>query len=149
MPDTITGGCLCGGVRYAAPTPTLFCAHCHCRWCRAAHGAAFVTWFGVPESVLSLRSGGDLVRWYQSSVQSRRGFCSRCGTTLLYASSLSPGEMHVALATTDGPIDRRPQGHVFFDHRVDWIELGDALPRHDSASPMLRKYGEVNARRSE
>lgn len=44
----IEGGCLCGAVRYVITLPTKWCAHCHCSMCRRAHGAAFVTWAGVP-----------------------------------------------------------------------------------------------------
>jgi hypothetical protein len=38
-----------------------------------------------------------------------------------------PGEMHIALAAMDGPIDRSPAAHVFFDRHVEWIMLGDDL----------------------
>ena len=29
----------------------------------------------------------------------------------------------------DGPIDRAPQVHVFFDSRAEWVAVGDRLPR--------------------
>jgi hypothetical protein len=29
----------------------------------------------------------------------------------------------------DGPIDRPPQLHTYYDSRAPWIELGDELPR--------------------
>ena len=51
------GRCLCGGVRFAVAPPTLFFAHCHCRWCREAHGAAFVSWVGVAEERFRFLSG--------------------------------------------------------------------------------------------
>jgi hypothetical protein len=143
MSTTITGGCLCGAVRFAAEPPTLFCCHCHCAWCRRAHGAAFVTWFGVPEAAFALTSGADAVRWYRSSEQSERGFCGTCGTTLFFRTSLAPGEVHVALACADGPIDRAPALHVFIDARVPWIELGDDLPRFDRDHPGIAKYQAV------
>ena len=143
MRNHITGGCLCGAVRYQAKPPTLFCAHCHCGYCRRAHGAAFVTWFGVPEEAFQLSSGEDVVRWHESSKQSRRGFCTVCGTTLFFASTIAPGEMHVALATADGPIDRAPQAHVFSDHRVPWIGIADELPCYTSDSEQLAKYRAV------
>jgi hypothetical protein len=34
----------------------------------------------------------------------------------------------------DGPIDREPAAHVFFDSCVPWIVLGDGLPRRGGAS---------------
>jgi hypothetical protein len=29
----------------------------------------------------------------------------------------------------DGPIDRRPQVHAYFDSRAPWVTVGDDLPR--------------------
>ena len=139
MTETVTGGCLCGAVRYRAGLPALFCSHCHCRFCRRAHGAAFVTWFGVPEAAFEDRSEASALRWYRSSEQSRRGFCGRCGTTLLFASAAS-SLLVFALATADGPIGLEPQGHIFFDHHVPWFEPGDALPRIDSDAEALARY---------
>ncbi|MBW2254126.1 MAG: GFA family protein [Deltaproteobacteria bacterium] len=138
--DPIIGGCLCGAVSYEAEPPTLFCAHCHCRWCRRAHGAAFVTWFGVPEERFRLVEGVEDLRWYQSSKRSRRGFCGTCGTTLFFASTSSPGEMHIALATVDTPIDREPALHCFVDQKAPWWHIDDDLPTLPTDSPALAHY---------
>ncbi len=138
--DTIVGGCLCGVVRFEASPPTLFCAHCHCHWCRRAHGAAFVTWFGVREGSFAITSGADVLRAFASSAQSDRGFCSRCGTTMLFRSSLAPGEVHIALACADVPIDRAPSAHIFYDAHVPWLDLRDDLPKYDRDHAALSKY---------
>ena len=138
-----TGACLCGAVRFTIEPPTLFCAHCHCRFCRTAHGAAFVTWVGAAEDRFAFFSGEDTVAWYQSSQQSRRGFCSICGSTLFYTSTLSPGEIHVVRACVDGDIDRAPQAHVFHDQHVSWFDAGDDLPKIDGDNPILEKYKAV------
>ena len=117
------GRCLCGKVRFSVELPTLWCAHCHCGWCRQAHGAAYVTWFGVPAERCRYDSGQDRVRTYQSSPPSRRSFCGSCGTTFLFESSTWPGETHIALATMTDAIDREPQRHVFTEHRVSWATV--------------------------
>jgi hypothetical protein len=130
----IAGGCLCGAVRFEVTPPTKWCAHCHCSLCRRAHGAAFVTWFGVERSQFALLSGADALRWFRSSPPARRGFCGSCGSTLFFESERWPDEVHIALALMDGPIDREPAAHVFFDSRVHWAEPGDHLPRLGGAS---------------
>jgi hypothetical protein len=140
------GRCLCGELRYEATPPTLFCAHCHCHWCREAHGAAFVTWVGVAEPQFRIVAGEPLLGWYRSSEQSRRGFCSRCGTTLFFASTLCPGEIHVTRSSLAGPIDREPQLHCFYDQRVAWATVGDSLPRYGTAAEGLSKYRVVKPR---
>jgi hypothetical protein len=137
---------MCGAVQFSAEAPSLFCCHCHCRYCRAAHGAAFVTWLGVRDQAFSITSGSDSLAWYESSQQGRRGFCKRCGTTLFYASELCPGEMHIARALIDGPVDREPEENTFTDQAVEWIVLDDHLPRHTSTHPSLSKYRKVTDR---
>lgn len=141
--NTYEGRCLCGQLRYAADPPTLFFAHCHCQWCREAHGAAFVSWVGLDERRFRLTAGEPLLRWYTSSPQSRRGFCSHCGTTLFFASTLCPGEIHVTRASLAGEIDREPQLHCFYDQHVAWAAVGDDLPRYDSSAEGLSKYRAV------
>jgi hypothetical protein len=137
------GRCLCGAVRFSITAPTLFFAHCHCDYCREAHGAAFVSWVGAAEERFRLLPGSREPRWYQSSPQSRRGFCENCGTTLFFASTLCPGEIHVTRASIPGPIDHEPQCHVFYDQHVAWIEGSDKLPRYTSDEPGLEKYKSV------
>jgi hypothetical protein len=137
------GDCQCGEVRFAVQPPTLFCAHCHCDFCRRAHGAAIVTWFGVPEDQFRFLAGEERVTWYASSKQGRRGFCARCGSTLFYTSSLAPGEVHIALANMRGSIDRSPELHVFFDAHVDWLEFNDELPKLDKEDELLANYRTV------
>ena len=137
------GRCLCGAVTFVIAPPTLFFAHCHCHYCREAHGAAFVSWVGAAVERFRLLPGSSEPRWYQSSQQSRRGFCERCGTTLFFASTLCPGEIHVTRTSIQGPIDLEPQCHVFYDQHAAWIVVGDELPRYTSEEPGLKKYESV------
>jgi hypothetical protein len=128
--ESFQGGCLCGAVRFTARTPTLFCVHCHCEWCRRAHGAAFVTWIGVPDDRFEL-TAAETLKWYASSEQSKRAFCTECGTTIFFRSTAAPGEIHIARACVPGPIDREPRAHIFFDAHVPWLNVADELPKHD------------------
>src|SRR5262249_18704185 len=43
---TMTGGCSCGAVRYSAAGAPKWASHCHCRDCRRAAGAPYVTYAG-------------------------------------------------------------------------------------------------------
>jgi hypothetical protein len=105
-----------------------------------------VSWVGVAADRFRLMAGEDRLKWYQSSEQSRRGFCSACGTTLFFASSLCPGEMHVTRASLPAVIDRDAQLHCFYDQHVEWATVGDALPRYGSDAEGLAKYRAVKPR---
>ena len=127
---TVPGACLCGAVRFEITLPTRFCAHCHCRNCRRAHGAAFVTWTGVPKEQFRFVEGEDLVTRYRTDTDATRTFCSRCGSTLMYAGPRWEDEVHVARANIDGEIDRQPGVHVYVDHGADWWSIDDDLPQY-------------------
>ena len=126
---SINGGCLCGAVRFEVDPPTKWCAHCHCSLCRRAHGAGFVTWFGVALDRFRIVQGEQGLRWYRSTPGARRALCSLCGSTMFFAGDRWPDEIHIALAHMDGPIDRAPQAHVYFDSGADWVKVDDDLPR--------------------
>ena len=137
------GQCLCGALRFVAAAPSLFCGHCHCRFCRQAHGAAFVTWVGFPQASVRILADADALHWYQSSPQSRRGSCARCGTMLFFESTIAPGETHIARACIPGAIDCEPAFHTFIDQKVDWVTVDDGLPTLTSDDPLLAGYKEV------
>ncbi|HLK87843.1 MAG TPA: GFA family protein [Candidatus Binataceae bacterium] len=141
--EEFTGRCMCGALRFAATAPSLFCAHCHCRFCRQAHGAAFVTWVGFPQASVRIVADGDALHWYQSSKWSRRGSCSRCGTMMFYESTAAPGETHVTRASIIGPVDRKPELHSFFDQKVDWVTINDDLPKLRGDDPILSSFKEI------
>lgn len=126
-----SASCFCGAIRIDAELPSKWVAHCHCTMCRRAHGAAFVTWAGFDESSCRINDPDAKLHWFASSPGAERGFCSHCGSTLLFRSRRWAGELHVVVANFDGPLDRQPQAHVFWDSHVDWVALdnGDGLPR--------------------
>jgi hypothetical protein len=124
---TYKGACFCGQLKFEFDGPSLWCAHCHCTMCRQTHGAAFVTWVGVAEDNFRLTDESTL-KWFESSENARRGFCSQCGSSVFFNSTQWPGEIHIARAAIAGEIDRQPQVHVFWDSHVDWASVDDKLP---------------------
>lgn len=128
-PLAITGACLCTAVRFAITPPTKWCAHCHCSMCRRAHGAAFVTWVGVPSEQFQITEGVDRVVRYASSKEAVRSHCGVCGSPMFFESTRWPGEVHVAVGCVNDPLDKKPVAHVAFDHRVDWLTVNDDLTK--------------------
>ena len=97
--DAIEGGCLCGSVRYRAWGKAYGITHCHCRTCRRASGAPFVTWAGFDEDKFTF-TDGEPAR-YASSAHVVRTFCARCGTALTYRRSDLPDSIDVTLGSME------------------------------------------------
>jgi len=109
--------------------PSKWVAHCHCKNCQRTHGAAFVTWVSAEELRVAILDSDELLRWYASSSEADRGFCSHCGSSLFFRSVKWPGELHIARANFVDPIDRQPQVHGYYDTHVEWFTVVDDLPK--------------------
>jgi hypothetical protein len=114
---------MCGSIRFSFAGPPRFVADCVCQSCRQAHGASSVCWVGVQATEFKLESGQSLLKWYRSSTESERGFCTECGTRVLFRSEKWPGEMHMAVACIETPHDLRSSGVAFEEDLPAWTAL--------------------------
>jgi len=131
----MTGGCLCGGVRYRIDGPIQGAtAHCHCTMCRRASGAPVVTWFTVKTDDYAVTKGAPGV--YRSSEKAERTFCPTCGAQLTFRTDEAPGFVDVTLATLDDPENHPATLHIWTESRLPWLHLDEHLPekRGDGAS---------------
>ncbi len=139
--DRHEGGCFCGAVRYAVRGPAVWKAGCCCRTCVKMHGAPYVVWAGFDRSAFELSRGKPAA--FRSSSHVIRRFCPRCGATLTYEKDArgdpalqEPARVvYIAVATLDDPGAYPPDEVVHVRERIDWLDLGDRIPRHDFLSP--------------
>ena len=79
----ITGGCLCGRVRYQVTGRFLRANHCHCSYCRRHSGAAGLTQGRVRREDFQLLSGEASLRVYSPAEGAAvKVFCTNCGSSL-------------------------------------------------------------------
>ncbi len=124
------GGCLCGAVRYTIHSAPDWSAHCHCRSCQRATGAAFTTSAGMKKENFEDTKGRLPVCNTSPGVE--RGFCGRCGTSLTYVAEEGwPGQVSVLAPTLDNPGIASPGAHVYVEHQLPWVKLDDGLPTHE------------------
>src|SRR5689334_19573533 len=102
------GSCLCGIVRYEIDGPIKEMSHCHCSMCRKSHGAAFGTYAQIEAKDLRFTHGADKLKRFRSSEQVERGFCSECGSRLLFLFAGLPDRAWVAAGTFDEDPGVRP-----------------------------------------
>ena len=120
----LTGGCLCGAVRYRALGEPNWVGYCHCESCRRATGAPVTAYAGFERENVRWEAGERAC--FGSSPGVSRGFCARCGTPLTYEGARWPTEVHIHLGTLDQPELVQPTGHAFAEERLPWLHLADA-----------------------
>ena len=126
--EKLTGGCLCGAVRYEMTGPFRPIIVCHCGQCRKTHGdVAGYTGAKLVNFALTEQRG---LKWFQSSDTARRGFCGECGGSLFYEPA-GTDRMSVAAGTIDGKTGLKNAGHIFLAEKGDYYDLPtDGLPQH-------------------
>jgi len=135
--NQLTGSCLCGNVQFSISTPVKWCGHCHCTRCRRSHGAGFVTWVGIEKGNFSVTKGGNKIKWYHSSKKSQYGFCTNCGSSVLFKSTKWKNEIHITLGNNEENHNIVPTAHGYFDTHVDWAPFDDNLKKF--TDPNLKK----------
>jgi hypothetical protein len=127
----LTGGCMCGEVRYELLSDPFDCGWCHCRTCQLNSGAPAMVFASVPAGNLVWTRGEDRVRSVASSNFGRRSFCGTCGTPFLMQDEHQPETVDFSVATLDNPETMAPGFHIFWGSRIAWFEPADDLPRHE------------------
>lgn len=122
----LTGGCLCGAVRYRVTGTPFNATICHCGACRRASGAPMLAWFTIRCNEFVPTAG--VARQFRSSDHGTRGFCGACGTALTFASTRFPDEIDVTTASLDDPEAVPPQSRIYTESRIGWTDGMEALP---------------------
>jgi hypothetical protein len=125
----MTGGCLCGAVRFSGEALLRSAYYCHCTTCQKSSGEPFE--IGVPIRTGTLRFTKGKPKYYQSSSFGKRGFCAVCGSRLLWAPATGTDEWgtNVAVCALDNPADVRPSCHTYTDTKLPWFDMADGLPQ--------------------
>ena len=126
----MTGGCLCGAVRYRIDGPARGVIVCHCIECRRWHGHVCAATAVRREQLVVT---GDTVRWFdspESESAARRGFCSVCGSSLFWDAPELP-TISIAAGTLDAPTGLVTIAHIHTATAGDYYRIpDDGLPRH-------------------
>ena len=128
----LSGGCLCGGVRFELTLPFHRANHCHCSRCRKHSGTFGLTQARVRREGFRLLQGEDLLRVFRPRGWAAKVFCSRCGSSLFGGHWPEGEEVSIRLGALDGDPGIRPQYRSFTDSRAVWDALpDDDLPRYE------------------
>lgn len=122
----MTGGCLCGRVRYRVTGPLRPVVYCHCGQCRRTSGH-FVAATAVAKDALTIETDEGL-EWFASSEIASRGFCRRCGSSLFWRPNAKP-YICIMAGTLDDSTGLEAVEHIFVSNKGDYYQLTDDLPK--------------------
>jgi hypothetical protein len=127
----LTGGCLCGSVRYEISEPLVSAAYCHCTRCQRRTGTAASAQARVAPGSLRVVQGEELVREWAPEDGWPKAYCSACGGALWSRSPIEDDLFSVRLGTFDTDPGIRPQWRQFVAYAASWEPIpDDGLPRY-------------------
>lgn len=108
--ERVTGGCLCGDVRFEATGRPYRVGICHCLDCRKHHGALFYAVAIFPQDAVKVEG--------ETREYGGRHFCPRCGSSVF---ARSGDEVEVHLGSLDAPDQFVPTYECWTVRRENWL----------------------------
>jgi hypothetical protein len=133
----LTGGCLCGAVRFEIDAPLLSASWCHCSRCQRRTGTpASVQGRIAPGSLRLLQGEEALGAFVPDDGGFAKVFCKECGSALWSQNPADDEIMAVRFGAFDGDPGIRPQWRQFVDYAAAWDPIpDDGLPRYPERRP--------------
>ena len=120
----LTGGCLCGSVRFEARPDKAEGYYCHCRMCQLAVGNTRAAFINLRKSQVTWTAAAPT--FYASSKMAQRGFCNQCGTPLCFE-YLDSEHMDLSIGSFDEPAAIKPTLHFAVESRIAAWHAEDGL----------------------
>ena len=139
---SVSGGCLCGHVRYEATPDHREGYYCHCRMCQLAFGNTRASYLNLRKAEVHWTA--EPPAYYQSSKLAQRGFCSHCGTPLSFE-FLGSEHMDLSIGSLDDPAAFQPVSHFAVESRIANWHAQDGLPeqRLDASEAIMKRWREA------
>ena len=122
MAETLTGGCLCGAVRYSCEASETLHYMCHCTDCQKHSGTAFHA--AIVVSAEELQISGE-PRVYTKPADSGRTiaryFCGDCGGHLFTSPWPEATRYSLKAGTLDDPKIFKPGHEIWHQSIAPWI----------------------------
>jgi hypothetical protein len=133
----ITGGCLCGAIRYECTAKPLLMLKCHCRDCQKLSGGPYIPVVVVPLSAFTITRGQ--LKYYRSQSvtghDNLRGFCANCGSRLTGAENPKRDFIGLTASSLDEPGWFTPTMDIFISDAQNWDLLDPDSPKHQEYMP--------------
>jgi hypothetical protein len=134
--EPLSGGCLCGAVRFEVVEPPVGASYCHCTRCQRRTGTAAPPSVRVVPGSVRVVSGEDEVQVWRPPDGLGKAFCRVCGSHLFAIHPEDGTARGVRFAAFDEPPPIRPQWRQYVAYAASWETIpDDGLPRFPDARP--------------
>ncbi|HZQ04857.1 MAG TPA: GFA family protein [Gaiellaceae bacterium] len=132
----LSGGCLCGGVRFELDASPASASYCHCTRCQRRTGTAASAQARIVPGSLRVLRGRELLRAYRPEGGWAKVFCSVCGSSLWSESPDEPELKSIRLGAFDEDPGVRPSYRQFVAYAAAWEPIPeDGLARYPERKP--------------
>ena len=121
----LTGGCLCGGVRWELREPPISAGYCHCTRCQRRTGTAASAQARIAPGSLTILQGEDLIKTFAPPDGFEKLFCSNCGSALWSRNPKNHEVMAMRLGSFDGDPGVRPEYRQYVAYAAVWEAVPD------------------------
>lgn len=130
----VSGGCMCGAVRYKAASEPLLTAFCHCRNCQKSGGGGYSANVAVPAASLNVEGELSRYTWSGGSGGSlTKAFCAQCGSPIAIEAQALAGLALVQAGSLDDPSWVEPAVHIWCASAQPWDHIPSGANRAEGA----------------
>ena len=128
MTIPLSGGCLCGAIRYTVDVPITELRACHCTHCQRASGAAGSVNAVIPSGALHITQGRP--KRYDAAADSGRTlyrfFCANCGSPIYSQRATAPETVVLRAGTLDRGDDMKITVNIWTGSARPWAYIDPA-----------------------
>jgi len=129
----MTGGCLCGALRYRAEGEPKAQGLCHCRNCQRLSGGGHVGWLCLDAAAVTVE--GDALPYTTtggSGSPATRFACPTCHGIVYGTAEVMPGLINLYAGSLDDTSQFKPQVAIFTRSRPAWDHSSRGLTCYET-----------------
>lgn len=132
----ITGGCLCGALRYEAAGEPLYMGHCYCADCQKVSGSGFIPFMGFSASALRFSGASrPFVSKADNGGDATRNFCPVCNSLVFGGVVGESDSFTIYAGSLDDKSHFKPKIAIFARNRPQWTILPPDVVAFDTMPP--------------
>jgi hypothetical protein len=138
MNPILTGGCLCGAIRYTISAPVDALRACHCLNCQKSSGTGGTVNAVVPTDAFKVTKG-ETKKYDDSATRSgrtlSRHFCAACGSPIYSHRNPNPGFVVVRAGSLDESRNLKVTANIWTSTARPWDFIDPATECHPENLP--------------